>query len=73
MEATMLVLARKKNESIVIGDNIVVTVTDIRGNTVRIGIEAPREIAVLRDNAVTKERLTNGRSSQETTRAVPRS
>ena len=44
----MLVLSRKKNESIVIGDSIVVTVVEIRGDRVRLGIEAPREIAVHR-------------------------
>ena len=37
----MLVLSRKKDESIVIGDNIVVTVVDIRGDKVRLGINAP--------------------------------
>ncbi len=44
----MLVLSRKRNESIVIGDNIVVTVVDIRGDKVRLGIEAPSEIPVHR-------------------------
>lgn len=44
----MLVLSRKKNESIVIDGNVVITVIDIRGDKVRIGIEAPREIPVHR-------------------------
>jgi carbon storage regulator len=44
----MLVLSRKTNESIMIGDNIVVTVVDIRGDSVRLGIAAPREIPVHR-------------------------
>ena len=44
----MLVLSRKKNESIVINDNIVVTVVDVRGDKVRLGIEAPKEIPVHR-------------------------
>ena len=44
----MLVLSRKQKESIVINGNIVVTVVGIRGDRVRLGIEAPREIAVHR-------------------------
>jgi carbon storage regulator len=44
----MLVLTRKKNESIVINDVIKVTVVEIRGDKVRLGIEAPRTIDVHR-------------------------
>ena len=44
----MLVLSRKKNESIVVDDNIVITVVEIRGDKVRLGIEAPREVAIHR-------------------------
>ena len=44
----MLVLSRKRNEQIVIGDNIVITVVDIRGDKVRLGIEAPRDVPVHR-------------------------
>lgn len=44
----MLVLSRKKNESIVIDDRIVLTVVEIRGDKVRLGIEAPREVPVHR-------------------------
>ena len=44
----MLVLSRRKDESIVIGDNIHVTVVDIRGDTVRLGITAPKAIPVYR-------------------------
>lgn len=44
----MLVLSRKSTESIEIGDSVVVTVLEIRGNKVRIGIDAPKEIRVLR-------------------------
>ena len=45
----MLVLSRRANESIVIGDDIVVTVLDVRGDQVRIGISAPRHLAVHRE------------------------
>jgi carbon storage regulator len=44
----MLVLSRKKNESIIVDDNIVITVVEIRGDKVRLGIEAPREVAIHR-------------------------
>jgi carbon storage regulator len=46
--AAMLVLSRKKNESIVIDDRIVITVVEIRGDKVRLGIEAPRDVPVHR-------------------------
>lgn len=44
----MLVLSRKKNESIVINDDITIVVVDIRGDKVRLGIEAPKEVPVHR-------------------------
>jgi carbon storage regulator len=45
----MLVLTRKQNQSIMIGDDIEVSVLSIAGDKVRIGIQAPREIPVFRD------------------------
>jgi carbon storage regulator len=44
----MLVLARKLNERIVIGDNVTIVVVEIRGDKVRLGIEAPKEVSVHR-------------------------
>jgi carbon storage regulator len=44
----MLVLARKKDESIVVGDAIVITVLAIEGDNVKIGITAPRDVQILR-------------------------
>ena len=44
----MLVLSRKKNESIVIRDDIVITVVDVRGDKVRLGIDAPKDVPVHR-------------------------
>jgi carbon storage regulator len=44
----MLVLSRKKNESIVINDDITLVVVEIRGDKVRLGIECPKEIPVHR-------------------------
>ena len=44
----MLVLSRKKDEKIVIGDSITLMVIEIRGDKVRLGIEAPRDVKVVR-------------------------
>jgi len=45
----MLVLSRQRDQTIVIGDNIRITIVDVRGDKVRIGIDAPREVAVHRE------------------------
>jgi carbon storage regulator len=44
----MIIMSRKRDESIMIGDDIVVTIMDIRGDKVRIGIELPKEVPVHR-------------------------
>jgi carbon storage regulator len=44
----MLVLSRRKDETIMIGDDIELTIVDVRGDTVRVGIKAPRTVAVHR-------------------------
>ncbi|MBL8892724.1 MAG: carbon storage regulator [Planctomycetaceae bacterium] len=56
----MLVLSRKPGERILIGNDIVVTVVRFQGGTVRLGIEAPRDFAVIR------EELANGEAAAET-------
>jgi carbon storage regulator len=48
----MLVLSRKLNESIVIGDQIRITFVGLRGNHVRLGIEAPRDVTIMREELV---------------------
>ncbi|HSO27802.1 MAG TPA: carbon storage regulator CsrA [Anaerolineales bacterium] len=45
----MLILSRKTNESLIIRDDIVITVLDVEGDKVKLGINAPREIQVLRE------------------------
>lgn len=60
----MLVLSRHRDESIVIGDNIVVTVVDIRGDKVRLGIDAPTEIPVHRREVYEAIRQENLRATQ---------
>ncbi len=52
----MLVLSRKSNESIVIDGGIKITVVEIRGNQIRLGIEAPQEIGVMREELVVAAR-----------------
>jgi carbon storage regulator len=44
----VLVLSRKQNQSLVIGDNIVITILSIDRDQIRLGIEAPREISIMR-------------------------
>ena len=53
----MLVLSRRKNESIVINDDVEITVTEIRGNKVRLGINAPADIPVHRKEIYEQIRL----------------
>jgi carbon storage regulator len=45
----MLVLSRQRDECIIIGDNIKITIVDIRGDKVRLGIDAPKEVPVHRE------------------------
>jgi len=53
----MLVLSRRERERIRLGDSIVVTVVRVSGGKVRIGIEAPSDIVVLRDELKSNERI----------------
>ena len=56
----MLVLSRKSNESIIINNNITVTVVEIRGDKVRLGIVAPKEIPVHRQEVFDLSHARNG-------------
>jgi carbon storage regulator len=60
----MLVLSRQRDESIVIGENVVVTIVDIRGDKVRLGIEAPGEVPVHRREVYDAIQRENRRAGQ---------
>ena len=57
----MLILTRKARESLLIGDDVTVTVLAVKGNQVRIGIEAPDEVGVYREELCRRGRGGNGR------------
>jgi carbon storage regulator len=54
----MLILTRRMNETLMIGDEVTVTILGVKGNQVRIGINAPREVAVHREEIY--ERIKGG-------------
>ena len=60
----MLVLSRHRDESIMIGDDIVVTIVDIRGDKVRLGIDAPQDIPVHRQEVYEAIQRENRKASQ---------
>jgi carbon storage regulator len=62
----MLVLSRHRDESIMIGDEIVVTIVDIRGDKVRLGIEAPSQVPVHRQEVYEAIQRENRKASNIT-------
>ena len=64
----MLVLSRSRNETIMIGDEVEITIVEIKGDTVRVGISAPRSIPVHRKEvylAIQQENIEAARSDAE--------
>jgi len=55
----MLVLSRKPGESFVIGDDVTITVLEVRGDVVRVGIDAPRSVLVQRAELLAQLEATN--------------
>ena len=69
----MLVLSRHRDESIMIGDNVVVTIVDIRGDKVRLGIAAPQDIPVHRQEvyeAIKRENQRAGKLEPSDTKKI---
>lgn len=64
-EKAMLVLSRKKNESIVINNDITIVVVEIRGDKVRLGVEAPKEVPVHRREVYDAIQRNNGTTPAE--------
>jgi len=60
----MLVLTRRTNQSIVIGEDVVITVVEIRGEQVRLGISAPRHVSVYREEVLEQIRDQNRRAAE---------
>jgi carbon storage regulator len=65
----MLILTRRVGESVVIGEDVTVTVLGVKGNQVRIGINAPKTVAVHREEIF--ERIKSGRGAEGTTSDEP--
>lgn len=60
----MLVLSRHRDESIMIGDDVVITIVDIRGDKVRLGIDAPQDIPVHRQEVYDAIQRENRKATQ---------
>ena len=66
----MLVLSRRVGESIVIGDSVTVTVLEVRGDVVRVGIDAPRSVTVHREELLRELAETNRASASPSEDAI---
>jgi len=65
METFMLILTRRVGETLVIGDDVTVTVLGVRGNQVRLGVNAPKDVAVHREEIY--QRIQNEKDAENST------
>ncbi|ABI67548.1 carbon storage regulator CsrA [Syntrophomonas wolfei] len=61
----MLILGRRKGESILIGDDIEITIVDIQGDYIRMGIQAPREVSIVRKEIKEQIREENIKAAEK--------
>lgn len=66
----MLVLSRRVGESVVIGDDVVVTVLEVRGDVIRVGVDAPRHVQVRRQELLAELEETNRAAASPSADAV---
>jgi carbon storage regulator len=66
----MLVLSRRVGESVAIGDDVIVTVLDVRGDVVRVGIDAPRSVAVHRAELLEQLQSSNQQAASPSEESV---
>ncbi|HEV7206654.1 MAG TPA: carbon storage regulator CsrA [Jatrophihabitans sp.] len=66
----MLILTRRVGENVIVGDDIVISVLEVRGDAVRLGIQAPRSVAVHREEVWLELQQANARSASPADAAV---
>ncbi len=66
----MLILTRRSGENIIVGDDIVISVIEVRGDAVRIGIKAPRSVSVHREEVYRELQIANQKAASPSEEAV---
>ena len=60
----MLVLTRKIGQKLMLGDNVVITIVDARGDSIKIGIDAPRDVSIFREEIYLEIKAANEKATQ---------
>lgn len=66
----MLILTRRVGENVIVGDDIVISVIEVRGDAVRIGIQAPRSVTVHREEVYLELQRANAQAASSTDEAI---